>query len=87
MQEDINICFLMGKIISKIEFKFFYNSKKHVSMVEFFMNTYKGNLQVLVRGYDEIADTVYKKFSINNSINLMGFIENNEIIIEEILEK
>ena len=87
MQEDINICFLMGKITSEIEFKFFYNSKKHVSMVEFFMNTYKGNLQVLVRGYDEIADTVYKKFSINNSINLMGFIENNEIIIEEILEK
>ena len=87
MQEDINICFLMGKITSEIEFKFFYNSKKHVSMVEFFMNTYKENLQVLVRGYDEIADTVYKKFSINNSINLMGFIENNEIIIEEILEK
>ena len=87
MQEDINICFLMGKITSEIEFKFFYNSKKHVSMVEFFMNTYKGNLQVLVRGYDEMADTVYKKFSINNSINLMGFIENNEIIIEEILEK
>lgn len=91
MQEDINICFLMGKITSEIEFKFFYNSKKHVSMVEFFMNTYKGNLQVLVRGYDEIADTVYKKFSINNPINnpinLIGFIENNEIIIEEILEK
>lgn len=85
MQEDINICFLMGKITSEIEFRFFYNSNKHVSMVKFFVNTYKGNLQVLVKGYDEIADTIYKKFSINNSINFMGFVKNNEIIIKEIL--
>lgn len=84
MQENINICFLMGKIISEIDFKFFYNSKKHVSIVKFIINTYKENAKVLIKAYDDVADNIYKEYNINSSINLVGFIEKNEVIIKEI---
>ena len=82
MQNNINICFIMGKIASDIEFKFIYNSKNHISRVKFWVETYKS--KILIKGYDEIADIIYKNYKKNNFINFRGFIEKNEVIIKEI---
>ena len=50
----MNLCILLGKIISDIEFKFIINSKNK-SIVEFKIETLDNNI-IKVYGYNEIAD-------------------------------
>lgn len=59
----MNICILYGKIISKIEFNFLYNSKLHVSRVKFQLMT-NNKMQDIVNiiGYDKYADIIYQKY-------------------------
>ena len=37
---NINLCFLYGKIISELDFEFVYNSKRHISKITFLMIIY-----------------------------------------------
>ena len=53
----MNLCILLGKIISDIEFKFIINSKNK-SIVEFKIETLDNNI-IKVYGYNEIADKSY----------------------------
>lgn len=77
----MNICFLQGKIISKIDFKFFYNSKKHISIAKFKvllnpkMDNYKDKTVVFVKGYDEVADAIYREFEKGEDITFMGYVK------------
>lgn len=50
----MNICFLLGKIISEPTFDFLYKCK-NISISSFCLKTRNGNI-VQIFGYDEIAD-------------------------------
>ena len=68
----MNLCILMGKIISDIEFKFIINSKNK-SIAEFEIKTLDNNI-VKIYAYNEIADYCYRKLSKNDSILIEGRI-------------
>ena len=56
----MNICFISGKIISDIDYKFVINNKKIKSVVifEFKLNS---NTRIPVIGHNEIADICYSR--------------------------
>ena len=80
----VNVCFLIGKIVSEIEFDFILNSK-NISIVIFLLEL-NNKTVVSVKGYNEIADFCYSKLDIGDNIMVYGDIDNKmEIIIEEII--
>ncbi len=79
----MNICFLMGKIISSIEFDFLLNSKNN-SIVRFTLKVDE-NCILTVKAYDEIAEWCYQNLIKNNVIAIQGELDNNmEIIINNV---
>ena len=68
----MNVCFLIGKIVSKIKFDFILNGK-NISIVRFDMELENCN-KIEVVGYDQVADFCYSKL-----ITTQG-----KIIVEEI---
>lgn len=61
----INLCFISGKIIEEVEFKFIYNprtkslSKKHTTIAIIKLQLENEGI-VEMQGYDEIADFIYR---------------------------
>ncbi len=79
----INMCFLIGKIVSEIEFDFILNSK-NISIVNFLLELNNKSV-ISIKGYNKIADFCYSKLDIGDNIMIYGNIDNKmEIIIEEI---
>ena len=68
----MNLCILIGRIISDIEFKLIINSKNK-SIAEFEIETLDSNI-AKVYGYNEVADYCYRKLSKNDSILIEGRI-------------
>ena len=80
----MNLCFVIGKIISDIDYKFVINDKKIKSVVtfEFKLNN---DTKISVIGYNEIADICYSKIRKNDNIYIYGLINSNgQIEIREI---
>lgn len=80
----MNICFLYGKIVSKIEFNFLYNSKIHTSIATMEVLPNGEKQIVLVKAYDENADKIYKEFDTGSYITLIGSLEKDNIRAVEI---
>ena len=79
----MNLCFLMGKIISEIQFEFVLNSK-NISIVKFKIELENKSI-VTIKGYNEIADFCYSKLKTNYNIFIYGKIDTNmEIEIDRI---
>ena len=79
----MNLCIVMGKIISEIEFKFIIDSKNK-SIVEFEIETLDSNI-VKIYGYNEIADYCYRKLSIYDNILIEGIVcQNVKVEIKQI---
>ena len=78
----MNICFLIGKIVSDVEFKFVLGSK-HISIVIFKLELINRSI-VTVKAYDEMADLCYQKLQKGDIIGIQGYLDSNmEIIIQE----
>ena len=79
----MNLCFLMGKIISNIEFNFMLESH-HISIATF--EVLLNNKSVIhVKAYDEIADKCYKELVKSDEVAIQGYLNRNmELIVEEI---
>ena len=58
----MNICFLLGKVVDDVEFKFIYNSK-NVS-ISIFKLMLSNKSIVECEAYDEIADYIYRNIKI-----------------------
>lgn len=82
--KDINICFLIGKIVTNIDFNFFYNSKEHISNVSFFIENSKSKGLIKIEAYDNLADIIYRKFDKEDVIKIMGKLRMNFVEIVEI---
>ena len=82
----MNICFLYGKIISDIDFKFIMNNKNKTSL-----SVYKIQLNnksiVIVKGYNEIADYCYRNLKIGDNIYIQGRLNNMMEIEADFIEK
>ena len=68
----MNICFLLGKIISEPTFDFLYKCK-NISISSFCLKTRNGNI-VQIFGYYEIADFLYSHLSINDYVYVEGYL-------------
>ncbi len=68
----MNICFLLGKVISEPTFDFLYKCK-NISISSFCLKTRNGNI-VQIFGYDEIADFLYSHLVINDDVYVEGYL-------------
>ena len=80
----MNICFLKGKIISDINFKFIVNNKKYYAISIFKIKL--DNKSILtVKGYNETADWFYRNLIKNDNIAIYGNLNSEmEIIAQDI---
>ena len=79
----MNLCFLMGKIISEVEFDFVLNSK-NISVASFKLKVGKDS-NVIAKTYNEMADWCYQKLVRNDVVLIQGELNSNlEIIITTI---
>ena len=71
----MNICFLIGKIVSEIEFDFIINNKSNlgekISIVRFKI-CLLDNTEINIMGYNKIADWCYKELKVGNIILIKG---------------
>ena len=74
----MNEIFIIGKVASKIEYKFIINSKKYFSKVEFEIELNKQTFKV--KGYNNIADFCYRKLKINDEVFINGKIESDMVV-------
>lgn len=79
----MNLCFFSGEIISDIKFEFVYNSKKHVSYLEFEIEIDDHNelekSVIKVYAFDNIADFVYQNYAKGHLIIGIGRVENSMV--------
>lgn len=79
----MNECFLIGKIISNIEYKFIYkNSKANKNTAIAYFDIELSNKSIVkVKAFNEIADYCYKNLENNNKkqsiVLINGRIETN----------
>ena len=71
----MNKVFLIGKIITEIEFKFIINSK-NISIASFKIETLDKQI-INIKAYNEIADYVYSEFYKNDIITIEGNLKEN----------
>ena len=84
MRKQMNLCFIIGKIVSEIEFKFIINSK-NISIAYFKIELLNKSI-VQVKAYNELADYCYSKLKKNDIIAIQGYLSTDmEIIIKELI--
>ena len=73
----MNEVFLIGKIISNIEFKFIINSKNK-AIACFEIKTADKQI-IRVQAYNQLADFAYSKLNSNDKVFINGYIETNVV--------
>ena len=73
----MNEVFLIGKIISDIEFKFIINSKNK-AITWFEIETTDKQI-VREQSYNQLADFAYSKLNSNDKVFINGYIETNVV--------
>ena len=81
----MNLCFLQGKVVSRIEFNFILNSK-NISITNFEIELSNKSI-ITIKAYNELADFCYSKLKQNNEIFIYGYICENIIIAEDIIKE
>ena len=72
--------FLIGKIISNIEFKFIINSKNK-AIACFEIKTADKQI-VRMQAYNQLADFAYSKLNTNDKVFINGYIEANVVKVK-----
>ena len=73
----MNGVFLIGEIISDIEFKFIINSKNK-AITWFEIETTDKQI-VREQSYNQLADFAYSKLNVNDKVFVNGYIEDNVV--------
>ena len=82
----MNLCFIIGKIVSEIEFKFIINSK-NISIAYFKIELLNKSI-VQVKAYNELADYCYSKLQKYDVCAIQGYINSEmKIEVEKIVNK
>ena len=86
----MNICFLIGEIISEIKFDFVISNKKinKISRIEFYIKLKNNNI-IKIIAYNELADKCFRELEkeeiiiIQGRINTLGEVELEEFFCLE----
>ena len=79
----MNLCFIIGKVVSEIEFKFIINSK-HISVAIFEIEL-RNKTVIKVKEYNEIADMCYQNLIKGEIVTIYGSLNNEmEVVINEL---
>ena len=76
----MNEVFLIGKIISDIEFKFIINSKNKA--IACFEIKTADKQMVRIQVYNQLADFAYSKLNTNDKVFINGYIEANMVKVK-----
>ena len=76
----MNEVFLIGKIISDIEFKFIINSKNKA--IACFEIETADKQMVIIQVYNQLADFTYSKLNENDKVFINGYIEDNLVKVK-----
>ena len=80
----MNICFIIGKIISDIEFKFIINDKRYYS-ISILKVELDNKSVVTVKAYNDTADWCYKNLLKNDNVTIYGNLNSEmEVVVQEI---
>ena len=79
---NMNFCYIVGKIISKINFEFIIESKDY--SIATFKIKLSNNSIINVEAYNEQADYCYLKLHEENIIAIEGKMKNNSILLEQL---
>ena len=79
----MNQVYLIGKIITDIEFKFIINSK-NISIAIFKIKTIKDNQVIHIQSFNEVADYFYSKYKRGDIVMIEGKLEENEVIVTQL---
>ena len=79
----MNEVFLIGKIISKVEFKFIINSKKLKSISLFKLKSLDKQI-INIIGYNDMADFICSNIQVNDLLFLNGYLNENYIELKYI---
>ena len=74
----MNEVFIIGKVISKIDYKFIINNKKQFAKAEFVLECDKQKIRVT--GFNNIADFCLKYLKENNYTFINGKLQSNRIL-------
>ena len=77
----MNFCYIMGKIISDINFEFIIESKDY--SVAIFELQLSNRSTIKVKAYNELADYCYFKLHFNDIVFIEGSLQSNNIIEAE----
>lgn len=77
---NLNEVFLIGRIITDIEFKFIIHSK-NISIAQFEIMVLDDKQVIQIAAYNEMADFVYSKLNKNDRVCINGYIVANNIIL------
>ncbi|MDO4391742.1 MAG: single-stranded DNA-binding protein [Clostridium sp.] len=76
----MNRVYLMGKIITDIEFKFIINSK-NISVAMFKIKTIKDNQIINIKAYNDKADSFFSKCDKGDTVIIEGKLQENTVIV------
>ena len=76
----MNEVFLIGKIISDIEFKFIINSKNKA--IACFEIETADKQMVIIQVYNQLADFTYSKLNTNDKVFINGYTEDNVVKVK-----
>lgn len=68
----MNLCFIKGKILEKINFQFLYQ-KKNISIARTKLELQNGSI-ITIKGYDEMADWMIQNIRKEDKVILQGKI-------------
>ena len=77
----MNEVFLIGKVISNVNFNFIINSK-HNSIARFNIKSLNGQI-INIIAYDSLADFVYSKVNLDNLVFIHGYLSQRGVIVKE----
>ena len=76
----MNRVYLMGQIITDIEFKFIINSK-NISVAMFKIKTIKDNQIINIKAYNDKADSFFSKCDKGDTVIIEGKLQENTVIV------
>lgn len=74
----MNLCILLGKIVSDIEFKFIIKGKN--KSIAYFDMLLLNNSVVCVKAYNEMADYIYRNCQIGQKVSVEGKVRSDKTI-------
>ncbi len=77
----MNLCFIKGKILEKINFQFLYQ-KKNISIARTKLELQKGSI-ITIKGYDEMADWMIQKIKKEDKVIMQGKLDTRmEVVVK-----